>query len=260
MVNVINAGSGGAAALPPLAVPQAPPIFTPLILASSGIGLPQKFSGKISDWFSFKSEWENWVRTMSAQNGSDDPLVFAHLAQVLDDGERAQLQMLRELNPHMSYADYWVQLVREKERFSGQVRRQRLEALSLDPQGKLTSSKAKEYTANFERLAVQIPRLPDEEAIRIILRQVPKFLAEPIMTEITRRRSKHKVKVGGLVNVEVAALKALLEELLQAPPKNQCQRTRIFCGAGRGGAGTSPGGSQRQGHCEPRVFACHTDV
>ncbi len=68
---------------------------------------------------------------MAAQNGSDDALIFAYQQKVLDDGERANLQMLRELNPNMSYRDYWTQLVLENERFSGLIWRQRLEALNL---------------------------------------------------------------------------------------------------------------------------------
>ncbi len=212
----------------PLNLAQVPaqnstPFFTPLILASAGIGTPERYTGKIGDWFAFKAQWELWVRTMAAQNGSDDALIFAYLSKVLDDGERAQLQMLRELNPAMTYQAYWAQLVREKERFSGQILRQSIEALTLESRGKISSSKAKEYAANFARLARQIPGLPDEEALRIMVRQVPKFLAEKIQSEVTRRRDRKKVRIWGLLNMGQPMLEALVRQLIQTPPARQPQ-------------------------------------
>ena len=80
------------------------PFLTPLMLTSASIGLPTKFSGKNSDWLAFKTQWEMWVQTMSMGDGSDDRLVFANLAKVLDDGEAANLLRMRTENPALSYA------------------------------------------------------------------------------------------------------------------------------------------------------------
>ena len=153
-------------------------LLTPLMLASASIGLPSKCSGKNSDWLAFRTQWEMWVQTMSVGDGSDDRLIFANLAKVLDDGEAANLLRLRNENPNLSFSAYWKGLVKEKERFLGENLKQALENLILETKGKMTTSKCKEYTSNFQRISSQIPHLSSEEAFCIILRQIPHYLAQ----------------------------------------------------------------------------------
>lgn len=200
---------------------QIPPtqIFTPLMLSSVGIGLPPKFSGKNSDWFQFKTQWEIWVQTMSVGDGTDDRLILANLSKVLDDGEAANLLRLRNMNPKLSYTNFWKNLVEEKERFNGESLKQTLENLKLETKGKMTLSKCKEYTSNFQRIAMQLPSLTSEEAIRIILRQIPHYLATKLQNEASRKRKNVKVKISGLFDVEIPQLQALLASVMSGTPK-----------------------------------------
>ena len=190
------------------------------MLAAANIGAPSKFSGKNSDWLAFKTQWEIWVQTMSQGDGSDDKLIFANLAKVLDDGEAANLLRLRNQNPQLNYKQYWKGLIEEKERFQGETLKQTLEGMILESKGKMTLSKCKEYTSNFQRIASQIPYLSAEEAMRIILRQIPHYLALKLQNKNHKRRKNFKVKISGLHDVTIPQFQMLVIEQTGSSPKS----------------------------------------
>ena len=154
------------------------------------------------------------MQTMSQGDGSDDKLVFANLATVLDDGEAANLLRLRNADPRLTYASYWKSLCSEKERFHSQSFKQALESLRLESKGKLTLSRCKEYTANFQRIFSQTPHVSREEAIRLILRQIPFYLAQKLQTEISKKRDPLKACVSGVHSLSPQAFQDTLTQAL----------------------------------------------
>ena len=109
--------------------------------------------------------------------------------------------------------------MKEKETLLGGKLKQALEDLHLETKGKMTSSKCKEYTSHFQRIASQIPNLSSEEALRIILRQIPHYLAQKLRVECSKRRNVLKYKICGLSDVDLSQVQTFLNEQLSVSPK-----------------------------------------
>jgi hypothetical protein len=193
-------------------------------------GLLAPFAGNSSESppMEWKLKWELWLRTASKLDGSDDPFIFGSLVKVLDDGEVAHINQLLSKDPNLSYKTYWQGLVAQQERFNSGNLRQSLENLKLDSRGKMTFSRCKEYTSNFQRLCDSLSGLSHEEAFRILIRQVPHYLAQKLQTFYSKKRDTFKVKISGLSTVSAPDLQNFLASTLTFLPKDIRKEGDVF--------------------------------
>ena len=197
MSQVAPVGTNPAIA-PPMHMPTTT-FVTPLMLASATIGLPSKFSGRRSDWHQWKTNWFLWHDAMAKGDGSDDKLILANVAKVLDDGNAAIWTSKGIKNTSLTYKEFWDYLVSEHEKWNSGNMRQSLENLKLDNRGRMTVTKIKEFCATFKRLAAATPNFTAEEGLRLLLRQTPHYMAVKLQNENHRLiRRFHKAKVTHL--------------------------------------------------------------
>jgi hypothetical protein len=204
---------------PPQQLPLMQGFVSPLMLASTSIKLPPKFSGRKSDWHDWKQKWVEWHMTLAQGNGWDDKLVFGHLLQVLDDGEAAHVRQLRNNDPNLSYEKWWKSFVAEQEKNDSATLRCALQNLRLEHRGKLTRSDCKKFTSNFLQKYEAIPNMSTEEAFAILTQSVSHDLAMKLQTRNNDRRKKKKFHVSGIPGVSVSAFQNFLLEQLGGTPK-----------------------------------------
>ena len=75
--------------------------------------IPPKFTGRHSDWVSFRRDWELYVQMLGGQHEITDTILLCTLGQSLDDGTMMNLPRRKESVEITSYEQYWEELNQE---------------------------------------------------------------------------------------------------------------------------------------------------
>ena len=81
-------------------------------------GVAPQFSGKSEDWYQFSKDWEQYQQLIATMGGPGrgqvpDFAMLKILEDSLDPLTKKDLQLKRELNPQLTYKDYFTGLERE---------------------------------------------------------------------------------------------------------------------------------------------------
>ena len=72
-----------------------------MLMAKNAI--PPKFTGRHSDWVSFRRDWELYVQMLGGRREITDTILLCTLGQSLDDGTRINLQRRKESSEIKGY-------------------------------------------------------------------------------------------------------------------------------------------------------------
>jgi len=179
----------------PSVVSAGNPVFQQIIRNN----VPPKFTGRPQDWGIFVQDWERYLRRLSVCVPTLNNQMKLELWEgVLDETSLKFFRMRqRELGDRMSYTEEFAKMNARFSRDQNIGARRKWEEVTLYNQGKITSREWRDFEATFVLAWQEVEGATKEEARRLLLQKLPKFILNWVTEEEERRSiSKPTIKMN----------------------------------------------------------------
>ena len=186
-VNVVQAGG---------IMGMANPILTEALRSAK----VKKFSGRAADFGEFEKSWNLYLRLMYGASGGPlpDDAVLLTLMGYLDEASATLLSGKMDLNPNLSYYDFWQDLRSKFVRDARAMHRQNWRNVQLQIAGpKVTLQDWEKFQALYVSRRSLVEDWTEAEDIHGVFSQIPIQFHSKVLAETGRRRNgKHWVRIG----------------------------------------------------------------
>ena len=172
------------------------------------------FNGR--NYNEFQRQWPLWLQQQASFHGPlADEVKLRLFESATEEGVRCEIQRQRERGEVVKYQQVYSWFMT---RYGGDMEGEAvsdLKSLKLQYEGKLTRMEFIPFVQNFRLKFERQDTIPLEEAVALLLAQVPENMRRRVLDEQTRRSERDpKVRVAGVLGVSVEDVREFVTRTL----------------------------------------------